>query len=93
MAATAALLSLWAMASAFAFGLFAWDKERARSGGRRVPERTLLWAALFGGVGAVLGQRLLRHKTRKQPFATWLAVVVVAHLAGVAAIGWRTLQP
>ena len=83
---------LLCLANLLAFSLFANDKARARAGGRRIPERTLLLAALFGGLGAVLGQRLLRHKTRKQPFAAWLGLILTLHafaLLTAAMIGWR----
>ena len=73
------LLAL-SIANLIAFGLFAIDKTRARSGRRRIPERTLLTAALFGGLGTWLGQRLLRHKTRKQPFAAWLDLILTLHI-------------
>lgn len=73
------LLAL-SIANLVAFSLFAIDKTRARSGRRRIPERTLLTAALFGGLGAWLGQRLLRHKTRKQPFAAWLGLILTLHV-------------
>lgn len=54
------------------FGLFAFDKMAAIRGRWRVPERKLIACMLlFGSAGALLGQRLLRHKTRKPPF-TWL---------------------
>jgi uncharacterized membrane protein YsdA (DUF1294 family) len=76
---TLILLAL-SIANLIAFGLFAIDKARARSGRRRIPERTLLTAALSGGLGAWLGQRLLRHKTRKQPFAAWLGLIVTLHV-------------
>mgnify|MGYP002349018917 FL=1 len=72
------LLAL-SLANLVAFGLFAIDKARARAGRRRIPERTLLTAALFGGLGAWLGQRMLRHKTRKQPFAAWLGLILTLH--------------
>ena len=55
-------------------------------------ERTLLLAALFGGVGAWMGQHLLRHKTRKEPFRTQLGVVIVVHLMGVATVFWLLLR-
>lgn len=88
----AALAGLTA-ASLGSFGLFWFDKSRARNHGRRVPERTLLWAALVGGTGAWLGQRLLRHKTRKQPFRSWLGLVLVLHgllvVAGLAVLVLR----
>ena len=86
-----ALLAL-SLANLVAFSLFALDKARARAGGRRIPERTLLLAALLGGLGAWLGQRLLRHKTRKQPFAAWLGLILTLHalaLLAVALVVWR----
>lgn len=82
-----------AAANLGSFSLFWFDKVRARNHGRRLPERTLLWAALFGGAGAWLGQQLLRHKTRKQPFRSWLGVVLVLHsllvVTGLAALVLR----
>ncbi|MDB5454430.1 MAG: hypothetical protein JWP92_15 [Caulobacter sp.] len=74
-----------------AFLLFWWDKVAAQRRWRRVPERTLLWAAALGGsLGALLAQQVLRHKTRKQPFGNRLIAVLGAQLflalAGVVAI-------
>ena len=61
-----------------AFGAFAWDKQRARAGGWRLSERLLLQIALIGGTaGAMAGQQLLRHKTRKEPFRSRLRLVAV----------------
>jgi uncharacterized membrane protein YsdA (DUF1294 family) len=68
---------------------FATDKHRARTHGRRTCERTLLWLAAAGGSPAgFIAQQALRHKTRKQPFATWLIViagVLLAVFIGLAA--------
>ena len=75
-----------------AFSLFWLDKAQARGGGRRVRESTLLTVALFGGVGALLAQRMLRHKTRKEPFRTLLGAVVVVHGAAVATGWWWLLH-
>jgi uncharacterized membrane protein YsdA (DUF1294 family) len=59
---------------------FALDKQRAGQDGRRIPERTLLGLAVIGGtIGAILGQLVLRHKTQKQPFASRLRMIVLAH--------------
>jgi uncharacterized membrane protein YsdA (DUF1294 family) len=85
-------LALYLLAtSAAAFALFAWDKRCAAAGRRRTPERTLLTLAAIGGTpGAIAGQRLLRHKTRKEPFRTrllWIAaaqLVLIVVLAGLA---------
>lgn len=56
-----------------------WDKAAARSGSRRVPERTLHLLALAGGWPAsAVTQRLVRHKTRKTAFQLqfWLCAAV-----------------
>jgi len=62
-------------ANVIAFGLMVADKRRAEAGARRMPESTLLLWAFFGGAfGTVLAARLVRHKTRKRPFATWMLI-------------------
>lgn len=59
------------------FLAFAWDKHCARNGMWRVPERTLLTLAFIGGAaGALAGQHALRHKTRKEPFRSYLLLIV-----------------
>jgi uncharacterized membrane protein YsdA (DUF1294 family) len=69
---------------------FAHDKARASSGGWRVRESMLLSLAFVGGSpGALWARRRFRHKTRKQPFATYLDLIAMVH-AGVL-IGLATL--
>ena len=82
-------LALYLLAASLAaFALFAWDKGCAAVGRRRIPERTLLTVAAIGGTpGAIAGQRLLRHKTRKEPFRTWLLWIAGAQLALIAVLG------
>ena len=58
MPTTAIVLGIYAAMSAVTFMAYGWDKRRARTGGRRVPERTLQTLALLGGwPGALLGRR------------------------------------
>lgn len=83
----AALLACYNLA---VFLVYAWDKVRARRGGWRVPERTLLClAALGGGAGAVLGIYLIRHKTRKARFAIGAPAALAAQ---VALVSWVVLR-
>ncbi|NLF34532.1 MAG: DUF1294 domain-containing protein [Clostridiales bacterium] len=75
--------------SALSFLLMGWDKRRARRGGRRVPERVLLLAALLGGSpGAVLGMYCFRHKTRHPRFSLGLPALLL--LQAAAALWLRT---
>ena len=88
-APTVALVGWLALASVAAFALCVLDKARARRGGRRVRERTLLVAALVGGSpGLLLGMLLARHKTRKGAFLAPLALILLAQ--GAAA--WLALR-
>ena len=89
-----AALILWSALALLALNLFTmlrfWqDKKRAVAGERRIPEAHLLSLALVGGSpGALAARRLFRHKTRKQPFSTWLFLIVAIQagaLIGLAA--------
>ena len=81
-----------AIANLWAFGLFWFDKNQARAHGSRVPERLLLLFSLTGAPGAWMGQHILRHKTRKEPFRTLLGIAIVIHLLGVAALFYILLR-
>jgi uncharacterized membrane protein YsdA (DUF1294 family) len=63
-------------AAAIAYGN---DKSAAQSGAWRVPERTLHVLALMGGwPGALVAQRVFRHKSQKPSFrfAFWVTVTL-----------------
>lgn len=72
------LICIWLIT----FLIFWLDKERSRTkNARRVPERTLLQLSLFGGwPAALLARHMLRHKTVKQPFSTYLDIIVVVEI-------------
>ncbi|HEX7874692.1 MAG TPA: DUF1294 domain-containing protein [Sphingobium sp.] len=85
-AVTIAFLILLLAVNLCCFLCFQHDKQRAVHKGRRVPERDLLMLALIGGTPAAFAARhLLRHKTRKQPFSTWLWLIAALQCAGLLA--------
>ena len=72
------------------FAMYAWDKRTAVKNRRRVPERSLLAAALLGGSpAAFVTGRLLRHKTVKPSFRIRFAIVVVIQFALIGLLIYR----
>lgn len=73
------LLIYWLIAAnLLSFILMVWDKSRAERGERRVSERRLgFWMMVGGATGGLIASHLVRHKTRKQPFATMMRSAAV----------------
>jgi uncharacterized membrane protein YsdA (DUF1294 family) len=79
--------------NALEFLAFAWDKHCARKGMWRISESTLLLLALIGGsAGAIAGQRVLRHKTRKEPFRTNLLVIAGLQVIALVALAFPDIR-
>lgn len=67
------------LASLVCFAVYAIDKSAAIAGRRRISEKTLIsWGLLGGWPGAIVAQRLLRHKISKTRFLIvfWLSVAL-----------------
>ncbi len=85
-------LPLWLIfINAASWFAMATDKRRALEQVRRpvvrMPETTLLLMAAAGGSAATYAaQQKLRHKTRKQPFATQLLAIIGLQIGAI--IGW-----
>ena len=76
--------------STITFFLYGIDKLKAKLGAWRIPERVLLGFAFFGGgIGALLGINLFRHKTRHWYF--W-AVNILGLLWQLILLGFLFMQ-
>ena len=71
--------------NAAAFLLMLADKQNAKRGAWRIPEKTLIGAAAIGGsIGALCGMYLFRHKTKHLKFA--LGIPLILAVQGIAVI-------
>lgn len=84
------LLAAYALLSVIAFCMYAADKKKAKKGAWRIPEKVLLGLGFLGGaIGALLGMKLLRHKTKHWYF--W-AVNIAGLLWQIALPVWLLLK-
>ena len=68
------------------FILYGADKSKAKKGKWRIPEKTLLlFAACFGGLGAFLGMKVFRHKTKHTSFRILVPVCMILQFILIAA--------
>ena len=67
------------VATFFVYGI---DKRKARLNRWRIPESTLLLLAAVGGsVGALLGMKLFRHKTKHRKFTIGVPMILTVQLS------------
>ena len=58
------------------------DKNAARKGRWRIPERTLFLISLIGGsVGMYISMRIFHHKTKHKRFMTGIPLIIAAQAA------------
>jgi len=70
-----------------AFIMYGLDKAAAEKGAWRISESALHLVSLAGGwPGAIAGQKVFRHKTKKQPFRRIFWVTVAANIAALVGI-------
>ncbi len=75
------------------FLVYGLDKLKAKRDKRRIRERTLFLLAIFGGsIGALLGMRLFRHKTRHWYFRWGIPAILLLQIALCAGIWWYFLR-
>lgn len=89
----AAIWGVWALVNLFVFMLYGADKQRAKRGAWRIPEKTLLTGTwLLGGVGAWFGMRMFRHKTKHLAFQLSAPIGAVLSVAMMIALSVRLLN-
>lgn len=78
----------WSVA---AFAVCGWDKRCARKGRWRVPERVLwLLSAIGGAAGMLAGMGVFHHKTKHPAFICGVPLLLIVHLAAIAALVLRS---
>ncbi len=71
----------------FVFTLYGMDKSKAKRGKWRISENTLIISALLmGGIGALLGMRIFRHKTKHLKFQILVPISIILNLTVIAAL-------
>ena len=79
------ILAWIALASFVSFISYGLDKKKAKSNAWRISEKFLLLSALFGGaIGALLGMKTFRHKTKHWYFWAVNVLGVILHVAIIA---------
>ena len=81
-AVTQCLLWYLAAVNVVTFTVYGIDKRKARRGAWRIPEKTLFLLPLLGGsVGALLGMKVFRHKTKHWYFVWGIPAILLTQLA------------
>ena len=77
------VLLIWlAVINLVTFAVYGIDKAKAKRGAWRVPEKTLFLLPLLGGsLGALLGMRVFRHKTKHWYFVWGIPLILLAQIA------------
>lgn len=60
------------------------DKQKAKKGRWRIPEKTLfIITALGGGIGTIAGMYTFRHKTQKIAFVVGFPVITIFEIISI----------
>lgn len=76
------LLVYLILVNVVSFFMYGIDKRKAIKDQWRIPEKTLLMAALLGGsLGAFAGMQVFRHKTKHLKFLLGVPACMILHAA------------
>lgn len=60
------------------------DKQKAKKGKWRIPEKTIfIVTALGGGIGTIAGMYTFRHKTQKVGFVVGLPLITIVEIIAI----------
>lgn len=75
-------IAYFAIINITAFIMYGADKAKAKKGKWRIPEATLIGlAGLGGGIGALLGMQIFRHKTKHIQFIILIPLFLILYIA------------
>lgn len=64
-----------------AFIMFGVDKQKAKKHKWRIPEHDLILVSILGGsIGAYLGMKLFRHKTKHKKFTVGIPCIIIIQI-------------
>ena len=83
------IIAIW---NIVVFAIYGLDKHRAKRHSWRTSEKMLLLAALFmGGMGALFGMYVFRHKTKHIKFIIGVPLLLIANIAII--VFWMKMMP
>lgn len=87
-------LAMWYLVlSGITFGVYLYDKLAAIGQGPRIPERALHLLSLFGGwPGALVAQKIFRHKVAKASFMVRFWVGTLLNIVCAASVTWTAMN-
>lgn len=81
------LFFIFAVMGLLAAILTVYDKRASKKGKWRIPEKTLLLVAFFGGAITMYAvMQLIRHKTKHKKFMIGLPIMILLHIITTVAI-------
>ena len=81
------IVCVYALINIVTFALYGIDKRKAQLGRWRISEACLLiFAFCFGGLGAFLGMRIFRHKTKHMQFVILVPLFLILQIAAVLSL-------
>ena len=86
------LIAVYAVIILVVFVMYGIDKYKAKHDKWRIPEKTLISAAVFGILGGALGMLVFHHKVSKPKFAVGLPLIFLAETLLAAAVYIKVIR-